>query len=278
MAMLTVNRAADSSIFVEESFWYHKSEVDRRFAERWRQVMPEDKPAPNIEHFLEFMALDLGESRETMVVTAQVHVTRSGGDGEVRVQRNEGHAELNAVYLDGRGLYVSVYGRKAAEALGFTFPTEQVPTRLVRQVGTVLMSLELLPDEPMPAPAGKEGLAFRPSQLISMLEPPYLKVKELTRQLVVETRKVQHTQKVKDDAFDHHVANFTTHARCGEMLYRMAGMDTEAAQIKPSTRRPGQREVVDGTSNEDAPPDGTNPPAPDGAETPASAEPPAASA
>ena len=90
MALLKVNRAADSSIFVEESFWYHKSEVDRRFAERWRQVMPEDKPAPNMEHFLEFMALDLAASRETMVVTAQVHVTKSGGDGEVRVQRNEG--------------------------------------------------------------------------------------------------------------------------------------------------------------------------------------------
>lgn len=148
----------------------------------------------------------------------------------------------------------------------------------MRQVGTVLINLKELPDEPIPAPEGKEGLALRPSQLISMLEPPYLKVKEATRLLVVETRKFQQTKKVKDEAYDRHVANFTTHAKCGEMLYRMAGMDAEAAQIKPSTRRPGQREVVDGTSDEDGPPDDDNPSSSDGAETPASAEPPSDSA
>jgi len=276
MAMLTVNRAADSSVFVEESFWLNKSDVDRRVAERWRQIMPEDKSPPNMEHFLEFMALDLAESREAMVVAAQVHVTKSGGDGVVRVNRNEGQTELAARYLDGRDLYASIYGRKAAEALGFTFPTERVPTRLMRQVGTVLMNLKELPDEPIPAPKGKEELALKPSQLISTLEPPYLKVKAMTRQLVVETRKFQKTKKVKDEAYDRHVANFTTHAKCGEMLYRMAGMDVEASQVKPSTRRPGQREVVEGTSDEDAP-DGANLPAPDGT-TPAPAQPPANSA
>ena len=45
------------------------------------------------------------------------------------------------------------YGQKEAEVVGFDFRTEEHPPRLVRQVGTVLLSLKKLPDEPIPLEA-----------------------------------------------------------------------------------------------------------------------------
>ena len=44
MPMRTINRDADSSVFVGESFWQNKTAVNEKFAERWTELMPADKP------------------------------------------------------------------------------------------------------------------------------------------------------------------------------------------------------------------------------------------
>ena len=264
MAMLRNNRAADSSLAVEESLWQNGPEVNRRFAERWRLVMPEDKPPPNMEHFTEFMALDLARTRGTMVVGAQEHEIETGGDVSARALRDHAHKKANASYLDGRDLYVSIYGRESAEAVGFAFPMEKSPTRLMRRMGTVTRSLGRLPDEPIPAPEGKEELAVKPSVIIGMLEPPRQELRQATRRMVTERRNAQKTKKVKDETFGEHIANFRTHAKCGEMIYRMVGLKREADQIKPSQRRPGRR-----AADEEQKPDAD---APSAAETEVSAE------
>ena len=266
MPMLSVDRAAQASEFTEESFWQNGSEVNRRFAERWNAVMPEDKPAPNMEHFLEFMARDLKASREVSVATAEDHETQLGGDREVKIERSETHTELNSAYLDTRTIIESIYGRPAALKMGFSYPRSENPYRFGRQTATVIRAFQALPqEEPIPAPEGKEQLALTPGAILAVLEPPFKRFKVLLKNNLKEVRRSQKSQVAKQEAYDTQVKRYSTHSKCGEMVYRMVGLERFADQIKPSTRRPGMREVdVEGTENEaPTPPAGsTDTPAP----------------
>ncbi len=253
MSMRTIDRDADSSVFVEESFWQNKTEVNGNFAERWTELMPADKPPPNMEHFLEFMALDLKDKRQTMVIAAQEHETEIGGKPETRAQHEEGQGVLNGLYIEMRDYYTSVYGRESAEAVGFGFQTEQVASHLVRQVGTVLMTLKKLPDEPMPAPKGKEHLAITPSDIISVLETPYLGLAKAVKEKVVETRVGQKSKTTKDGTHREHKKTLGTHAKCGEMIYRMVGLEKEATQIRRARRRKAKSEAAEKTADGEAP-------------------------
>ena len=48
----------------------------------------------------------------------------------------------------------------------------------------------------------------------------------------------------KDADLETYQRKFSIYAANAESLYRWAGLDEEAKRIKPSTRRPGQRQVV----------------------------------
>ncbi len=257
MPMRTIDLEADSSVFAEESFRQNKTEVNEKFAARWTELMPADKPPPNMEHFLEFMALDLQDKRQTMVTAAQEHETEIGGAPEVRAQQEEDHGVLNGLYIEMRDYYTSIYGRTAAEAVGFGFQTEQYPSHLVRQVGTVLLALKKLPDEPMPAPEGKEHLAIKPTDIISVLETPYLELEEIVMKKVADTRVGEKSLKTKGDAYKDHKKALSTHAKCGEMIYRMVGLEKEATQIRRTRRRKAKDGGAQGAS---AATEGTAPP------------------
>lgn len=254
MPMLTVDKAAQASEFTEESFWQHGSEVNRRFTERWRELMPEEKPVPNMQDFLEFMARDLKASREASVATAQDHEIQLGGDSGLRVEREEAFTEAASVYVDTRSIVESIYGREGARKLGFSFPRSENSYRFRRQMAMVLRAFRALPqDEPVPAPAGKEALAVLPSYVVDALEPRYERLKTVLKAILTETRRAQKSQTAKQEAYETQVKRYSMHAKCGEMIYRMVGLEKFADQIKPSTRRPGQREVdVEGTED-DAP-------------------------
>ena len=87
-------------------------------------------------------------------------------------------------------------------------------------------------------------LACKPSHVIGVLQPPYQRLRDVVKKLVTETRRSQRIKKSKKNTYDRHVGKFSTHAKCSEMIFRMTGMDTEADQVKPSPRRPGQRDAV----------------------------------
>ncbi len=255
MSMLTIDKDADSSVFVEESFWQNKPEINEKFAERWTELMPADKPPPNMEDFLEFMALDLRDKREVMVTVAQEHEAELGGKPEIRTQQVEGQEVLSDLYQGMRDYYTGVYGREAAEAVGFQFQTERYAPRLVRQVGTVLLSLKKLPDEPIPAPEGKEHLAMAPSAIISTLETPYLELAKAVKETVADTRVGEKSVTTKDGARKEHKKTLSTHAKCGEMIYRMVGLEKEATQIRRSRRRPAKRDAAKKATDGEAPQD-----------------------
>lgn len=245
MPMLTVDKAADSSLFTEESFWQNGPEVHDAFTKRWIAVMPEEKLPPNMVDFLEFLALDLSGSRTEMVDSAQDHEIKLGGDSEMRSERDGAYSGLNTVYLDERGLFVSIYGRPAAKAMGFSFPRHEHPARFGRQTGMLLRNLKKLdPEVPIPAPEGKEELAIKPSRIIKALEGPHKRLKDALKAVLVDVRKSQKTHKAKDKALSRQVKNFSTHAKCGEMIYRIVGLEPEADQVRPSVRQPGQRAAV----------------------------------
>lgn len=250
MAMLQVNRSADASEYVETSFWRHGAVVNERFQARWREIMPADKPPPNMEHFLEFMARDLGIKRGTMVETAQAHENELSDDRQARETRDEANETLFATYNEMLEVIVAIYGPTEATTRGFGAGAERHSSRLVRQVGTALQNLGQLPrEEPIPPPEGKEKMALTPGAIIDTLETPYKALESALAGVRDEVRESQETQLAKEVAYGEHVTTFSTHAKCGEMIYRMVGLEKEAAQIKPSSRRPGQREAT-----EDEPP------------------------
>ena len=254
MPMLMIGRDAESSVFVEESFWQNKNkpEVNEKFAERWTELMSADKPPPNMEHFLEFMALDLQDRRKTMVAAALEHEAEIAGDIETRNLTLDEQGHLSDLYQGMRDYYTRVYGLDGAKAVGFSTKTERYAPRLVEQVEKVLVAMGKLPDEPIPAPKGKEHLAMKPSQVISALDTPYRELAKAVKQTVVDTRLGQKSKKAKDDAHKKHKKTLSTHAKCGQGIYRMVGLDEEARQIRRSRRRPAKKANDEASSQEAA--------------------------
>lgn len=253
MAMLGVDKAADSSVFTEESFLQHGPEVNQGFASMWIEVMPAETPPPDMASFLKFLALGLGTSRGEMVGTAQAHETKLGANSVIRVKRDECQSDLIERYIDTRTIYEIIYGREKAMAMGFSFPRKDVPSRFGRQASMVINNFKALPPgEPIVGTKkGKEQMALKPEDVIDVLELPYNQLSESLRRLVTGIRESQTTQKLKEDCYNKQIKRYSMHAKCGEMIYRMVGLDKFADQIKPSIRRPGLRAVTE--PEDDAP-------------------------
>ena len=124
---------------------------------------------------------------------------------------------------------------------GFQSPTSKEPFQLLEQAGTVLDRLKS-PDFELPEPL-TTAVKVDPELLVAELEADVEKLRVSYDVLRLARREVQKSRKNKNRVVEEHAQLFLWTARTLESLYRLAGEEELAAQIRPSGRRPGRRAV-----------------------------------
>jgi len=79
--------------------------------------------------------------------------------------------------------------------------------------------------------------------IVSVLEPPHDRLAEVLGSWIRQRKGTEKALIRKDAALETYKRKFSIYAANAESLYRWAGLYEEAKRIKPSTRRPGQRQV-----------------------------------
>ena len=243
MAYLKMNRAADSGLFVVESMRTYKDVVHENLVTLWRDLRPGEEP-PRFDLMIELMADDLNLSRTDMTSGLEHHINETSGDRVDRKERDDAVADLRFWYQVFRDHCLNAYGEEETLAMGFASVTEEHPRRLARQTQRAINFFAGRdPEERIPPKDPKKAeLALRAGYVVEVLTPLLERLTGLLEALLSEARMTEKAFLHKERLHDNFVGKFTTHAKCSEMLYRWAGLDREAKRIKPSTRRPGQRE------------------------------------
>ena len=121
MAYLTMNKMADSGLFVVESIHQYKHTVHDNVTNDWRKKRPEEEP-PNFLQQLEFMAEDLDESRLEMVGSLEAYLNESSVNTDFTEVRNATAADLSRWYQYIRDICLPSCGEKATKELAGRVP------------------------------------------------------------------------------------------------------------------------------------------------------------
>ncbi len=264
MSYLKMNRAADSGLFVVESLRTYKDVVHDSLAAKWKAKRPEEEP-PRVDLVIDFMAEDLSDSRVAMVSGLERFLNETSGDKVDRKEREDSVQDLRFWYRYFRDHCLNTYGEEETLAMGFALVTEEHPWRLARQAERAINFFQDHdPDEQIaPKDPRKAEGALRAGWVVEVLRPLHGRLVGVLEALLSESRNEEKAFLHKERLHEVFVDKFTVYAKCSEMLYRWAGLDEEAKRIKPSARRPGQREEVaeepdpeaeaDGPRSSDAP-------------------------
>lgn len=279
MAYFTMNKAADSGLFVVESIRQNKDTVHERIVSQWKEKRPGETP-PDVGALLGFMADDLDEARVEMVDSLGTYLNESSANETSNVERSGAVQDMRHWYQHARGACLNVCTDERTREMGFDLATEQHPWRLERQAQRAITVFKGLDPEAKIETTDIEKQEVAPTHgyVVRVLEPPHGRLVKVLGDWIGQRRGTESALIRKDAALASYQKKFSIYAKCSEMLYRWVGLEEEAKRIKPSTRRLGQRAEDDGSSvSPDAGPasdaDATSDAAASG-ETPATPAPP----
>lgn len=250
MAYFTMNKAADSGLFVVESIRQNKDTVHERFVQLWEEKRPGETP-PDVGALLEFMADDLDADRVEMVESLGIYLNGNSGNEASNVERGNAVQDMRQGYQHARGSCLNVCSEEKTKEMGFDLATEQHPWRLERQAQRAISVFKDLDPDAKIEDADPEKLEVAPTNgyIVRVLEPPHDRLVKVLGDWISQRRGTEKAFIRKEAALTSYQRKFSIHAKVSEMLYRWAGLEEEAKRIKPSTRRPGQRaEEADGGS------------------------------
>jgi len=249
MAYFTMNRAADSGLFVVESIRQHKDTVHERFVSRWEEKRPGETP-PDVGGLLGFMADDLDEARVEMVESLGAYLNESSSNEASNVERSGAVQDTRHWYQHARGACLNVCSEEKTREMGFDLATEQHPWRLERQTQRVISVFKGLDPEAKIEAADPEKQEVAPTHgyIVRVLEPSHDRLVNVLGDWIGQRRGTETALIRKDAALKSYQGKFSIYAKCSEMLYRWVGLEEEAKRIKPSVRRLGQRAEDDGSS------------------------------
>lgn len=256
MAYFTMNRAADSGLFVVESIRQNKDTVHERIVNLWEEKRPGETP-PDVGALLGFMADDLDEDRVEMVESLGIYLNESSANEASNVERSGAVQDMRHWYQHARGACLNVCTDERTKEMGFDLATEQHPWRLERQAQRAISVFKGLDPEAKieTTDPQKQEVAPTHGYIVRVLEPPHDRLVEVLGDWIGQRRGTEKALIRKDAALASYQRKFSIYAKCGEMLYRWVGLEEEAKRIKPSTRRPGQRaEDDEGPDSPDARP------------------------
>jgi hypothetical protein len=216
----------------------HNSEVAAALKELLAPELQKGETLPDVELLIELAARSLHKTEKAMVAADDAHARELADDAAPREARDETATLLSDELIELREWVIGLYGPGALERFGFSGPTPADPVALQAFARGVIASLQ---DKSKPMPKSRrKGVKWDQAETIARLEALTSKMESHLQKVAKEVREGQATQQAKNDAITTYDERFSRVATFFVGLFRLAGHDALAEQVRPSTRRRGQ--------------------------------------
>jgi hypothetical protein len=206
---------------------------------------------PDVALLLKLVGRTMASTMQSVVAADQAHLTELADDDPARHARDDAAASLRQECIDLREILTGMFGGAfATQVLAEAVPRD--PVMLLQYATTVE---ENLSRSTLPTPR-ISGASLDKAAIISRIGSLRQTLDLAIQSVAREVREAQATQSAKDAAMDSFDRFFSMGADTTSSLFRLAGMPEQAAQVRPSIRRPGQTAV-----DEDAADSAATPPA-----------------
>jgi hypothetical protein len=191
---------------------------------------------PDVGLLLTLFGRALGAASGALTAADGTYAAELADDDAFRIERDEATAALSSTTTRMREALDGVYGGAAMNAYGIRGLTPRDPAPLkafASQVADLLETKELPPPALADVRLDRAALAASLRQRIAPVEAALGHVDR-------EIREAQATRVERDRAMDANDHAFQRTASAIAALYRLAGEDELAGQVRPSGRRPGR--------------------------------------
>lgn len=246
-----------SAMYVESTVEKNDEIVDQALADRYTSLLQDGETMPDFKLIMRLIQRDVAGSRLSVAATDVANLEELADDEEVRRRKNELTGFIVNRLNRWRGMFDRAYGPgRGLELAGMEAETADDLVGILRQGQRVVGRCRQQVERGFGKPDIK-GVQLLPQEIVDDLDPVCKELDGLTAQLNLEERERQATQIAKDATLDSHVETFTPSAQVLQGFFLLAGFPELAAKVKPSSRRPGRREVETDQGGGD---DGENPP------------------
>lgn len=238
-------KSAEAVIAAAET---HAERVGTAAEEKLAPFLKGKQPAPNIKALIALASASLASTKKTMVEADEAHVQELGDDDAPRENRDAAQQALSTELVELREWMTGLFGGAAVRKLGFSDQAPRDAVALSRFAGEVVTALKT---KPLPAPR-KKGVKWDADESIETLTKLRTSLDGFIADVAREAREAQGTLVTKNNAIAAYDESFREVANLLVGLFEFAGERELADRVRPSTRRPGQREA-DAPQVEDAP-------------------------
>ncbi len=254
---------------VEVEIATHVDQVVLRLGE-WVGPILGGEDEPDLSGFrftLLALKAGLGDSREKLNAAEQHNIELVRRAVELRHERKTLNDGLYDDFTSMRRTIEELYRGKgkanpnAFVVAGIQGPTQQRPTRLLRQID---LAVTYLSQPGLEFPASRFGnTQLSPQDLVDALQPRADRLREVQAELQQLGSELNASRKEKKRALELHKKNFSWVATGASALFQLAGESELAERIRPSRRRrrrdtAADESVASGEAQEGAEPDETD--------------------
>ncbi len=231
-----------SCAFLEQTILNHGQRVALVLAERLAPLVAAGVGVPDFMALQLFFLEVLRTLRGRIEDAERTHVDELADDTEPRSRRNRAYSALRSRISELKDFFVGVYKPENVEVLGFPRVLGRSGEELLRQVDRLIAHLGA-PSTLLPAPlVGEVNLTL--ADIATSLQPLADELRIALTDVGREVKKATLTQLDRNRAVEEYDRTFLGVARTLETLYRLAGEDELADQVRPSVRRPGRTAQV----------------------------------
>ncbi len=217
----------------------------------------EEGQVTNFDTQLTLFKKRLNVGCEAVIATDRAYRDQRARETKFRVQRNEDLAEVNSKVVVLRQAFGGIYSDEKLAEMGFARRTPQQSGELWEQATHLAIRLSE-PDFDLSG-AQVDGFEIDLPLAVADLGPAAEKLGTSIDHLTREERRTEAAKLAKDEALDEYNRTFLYVARTVESLLRLADFDEAAKRVRPSSRRPGETEVLFEEPDGQAPGDDTPP-------------------
>ncbi len=210
------------------------SAVDKKLS----KYLKTGETMPDLALLARLVGRSIGSTSEALVKADRAHEAELGDDTAPREARDQAASQVRAVLVDLRAAIDVTYGTPGLTRLGLNTAAPIDPSVLAAQGHTVL---DALTDDSVKLPKRRrEGMKLDRQAFARELQSSLPALDKALSQVAKEAREAEGTLSAKQKAMADYDAAFSLGATWLSATFSLAAMDTEAAKVRPSTRRAGQ--------------------------------------
>lgn len=218
----------------------HAAEVEAGLEAFLRPYAKKGEAVPKIGPLIEFLARALTTTQREYIAADDAHEAEASDDVAPRAARDVAAAAARATVMDLRSA-LEPAGRAVLTSFGLATALSEKPSEVLTTTRYVLTRLQ---DESLPWPKPRRGVSVDRKLFIEELKAQVSALDAALARVATEAKELESTKLQRDQAQTAHDAVFGLAAGLGWEVFKAAGKIELADRIRPSTRRPGQTDVL----------------------------------